>query len=206
MRIAVPLPELLTRLSVLQRLLIWVLGACVTAMAGYTLFYVPACADLLAATNELAAAEARLGQVGREREEQQALAERLGREETALAVALAATPGAAGEGLELLFIVPELAQASALQIERWQPLPDEPVGAWGLRSPVQVQARGTWAAFTGFVAQLAALRETIVLDDLSLRWPADDSAALEISFRAGALRVRSELARPATSLSPTASR
>ena len=200
------LPESPTRLTLLQRLLVWVLGACVTAIVGYSLFYVPARADLRAATNELAAAEARLGQAGREREEQQALAEQLRREESALAAALATTPGAAGERLELLFIVPELAEASALQVERWQPLPDEPVGAWGMRSPVQVHARGTWTAFTAFVGRLAALRETIVLDDLSLRWSTAPPAPLEISFRASALRVRAELAHPATDLSSAASR
>jgi hypothetical protein len=39
------------------------------------------------------------------------------------------------------------------------------------------------------------LPETVVLDELALRWPAE-GGALEISFRAGALRVRAELAEP----------
>lgn len=195
MRPAVLSPESLTRLSILQRLLIWVLGASVTAMVGYALFYVPARADLLAATNELAAAEARQRQVAQELGEQQALAEALAREEEALVAALAGTPGAAGDRTELLFVLPELARAAGLEIDRWQPLPDEVVGEWGVRSPVQVHARGSWAALLEFVADLAAAPETVVLDDLVLRWP-DVGDALEISFRAGALRVRAELADP----------
>lgn len=190
-------PESLTRLSILQRLLIWVLGASVTAMIGYALFYVPARADLLAATNELAAAEARQRQVQQELGEQQALAGALAQEEEALATALAVTPGAGGDRTELLFVLPELARAAGLEIDRWQPLPDEVVGEWGVRSPVQVHARGSWAALLEFAADLAALPETVVLDDLVLRWP-DVGDTLEISFRAGALRVRAELADPPT--------
>jgi Tfp pilus assembly protein PilO len=188
-------PESLTRLTVLQRLLVWVLGASVTAMVGYALFYVPARADLLAATNELAAAEARQRQVAQELDEQRALAELLAREEVALAEALRATPGAAGDRAELLFVVPDLAHAAGLEVDRWQPLPDEPAGEWGVRSPVQVHARGSWAALVEFVGRLAELPETVVLDDLVLRWP-EFGDLLEISFRAGALRVRAELAHP----------
>ncbi|MCY1056068.1 type 4a pilus biogenesis protein PilO [Nannocystis sp. SCPEA4] len=194
-------PESLTRLSILQRLLIWVLGASITAMIGYALFYVPARADLLAATNELAAAEARQRQVQQELGEQQALAGALAQEEEALATALAATPGAGGDRTELLFVLPELARAAGLEIDRWQPLPDEVVGEWGVRSPVQVHARGSWAALLEFAADLAALPETVVLDDLVLRWP-DVGDTLEISFRAGALRVRAELADPPTRPTP----
>lgn len=189
-------PESLTRLTVLQRLLVWVLGASITAMVGYALFYVPARAELLAATNELLAAEARQRQVAQELGEQQALAESLARDEEALAAALAATPGAAGDRAELLFIVPELARASGLQIERWQPLRDEPADEWGVRSPVHVHARGSWGALVEFVASLAELPETVVLDDLALRWPSADDEPLEISLRVGALRVRAELADP----------
>ena len=190
-------PESLTRLSILQRLLIWVLGASVTAMVGYALFYVPARADLLAATNELAAAEARQRQIAQELGEQQALAEALAHEEDALVAVLAATPGASGDRTELLFVLPELARAAGLEIDRWQPLPDEVVGEWGVRSPVQVHAHGNWAALLEFVVDLAAVPETVVLDDLVLRWP-DVGDVLEISFRAGALRVRAELADPPT--------
>ncbi|MCY0990003.1 type 4a pilus biogenesis protein PilO [Nannocystis sp. ILAH1] len=188
-------PESLTRLSVLQTLLVWVLGASVTAIVGYVLFYGPARADLLAASNELAAAEARQRQVAQELDEQHSFAAALAADEEALAVALAATPGAAGDRADLLFIVPELARASGLEIDRWQPLPDEPAGEWGVRSPVRVDARGSWDALLGFVAELAALPETVVVDDLVLRW-SDAAEVLEISFRAGALRVRAELAEP----------
>ncbi|WAS93014.1 type 4a pilus biogenesis protein PilO [Nannocystis punicea] len=188
-------PESLTRLSVLQTLLIWVLGASVTAIVGYVVFWVPARADLLAASNELAAAEARQRQVAQELDEQRTFAEALAREEEALAGALGATPGAAGDRADLLFIVPELARASGLEIDRWQPLPDEPAGEWGVRSPVRLDARGSWAALVAFVAELAALPETVVIDELVLRWP-DAHDTLEISFRAGALRVRAELAEP----------
>ncbi|PCC69971.1 Tfp pilus assembly protein PilO [Nannocystis exedens] len=188
-------PESLTRLSVLQTLLVWVLGASVTAIVGYAFFYVPARADLLAARNELAAAEARQRQVAQELDEQQAFAAALAGDEEALTRALATTPGAAGDRADLLFIVPELARASGLAIERWQPLPDEPAGEWGVRSPVRVDARGSWDALVGFVAALAELPETVVIDELVLRWP-DAAEALEISFRAGALRVRAELAEP----------
>lgn len=191
-------PESLTRLTVLQRLLVWVLGASVAAMIGYALFYVPARADVRAATNELLAAEARQRQVAQELGEQQALAESLARDEAALAAALAATPGAAGDRAELLFIVPALARASGLEIDRWQPLRDEPAGEWGVRSPVRVHARGSWDALVEFVDRLAELPETVVLDDLGLRWPDFEGAPLEISFRACALRVRAELADPPT--------
>lgn len=188
-------PESLTRLSVLQTLLVWVLGASVTAIVGYVLFYGPARSDLLAASNELAAAEARQRQVAQELDEQHSFAAALAVDEDALSRALAATPGAAGDRADLLFIVPEVARASGLEIDRWQPLPDEPAGEWGVRSPVRVDARGSWDALLAFVAELAALPETVVIDDLVLRWP-DAGEALEISFRAGALRVRAELAEP----------
>ncbi|MDC0721846.1 type 4a pilus biogenesis protein PilO [Nannocystis bainbridge] len=188
-------PESLTRLSVLQTLLIWGLGASVTAIVGYVLFFVPARADLLAARNELAAAEARRDRVTQELAEQQTFAAALAADEVALTLALAATPGAAGDRADLLFIVPALARDSGLEIDRWQPLPDEPAGEWGVRSPVRVDARGGWDALVRFVTALAALPETVVLDELALRWPAEDGA-LEISFRAGALRVRAELAEP----------
>lgn len=190
-------PESLTRLSVLQRLLIWVLGASITAMVGYALFYVPASADLVAAGNELEAAQSRRRGVEEELAQQQAFAEQLARDEKALIDELAATPGADGEPRDLLFIVPELARQSDLQIERWQPLPDEPIGAWGVRSPVQIQARATWPAFIAFVRRVSALPETVVLDELVLRWGPGGGEPLEISFRAGALRVRPELAHPA---------
>ena len=58
---------------------------------------------------------------------------------------------------------------------------------------MRVDARGSWDALLGFVAELAALPETVVVDDLVLRW-SDAAEVLEISFRAGALRVRAELA------------
>jgi Tfp pilus assembly protein PilO len=188
-------PESLTRLSVLQQLLIWVLGASVTAMVGYALFYVPARADLIEAGNQLEAAQARRRGVEEELGQQQAFAEQLARDEELLTDALTKTPGADGTAHDLLFSVPELARRTDLQIERWQPLPDEPVGAWGVRAPVRVHARGTWAALVAFVQEVSALPETVVLDELVLRWEA--GALLEISFRAGALRVRPELAHPA---------
>lgn len=187
-------PESLTRLTVLQRLLLWVLGASVAVMVGYALFYVPARADLKEAANELEAAAARRRGVEEELARQQAFAEQLGRDEKALAEELAVTPGADGTAHELLFIVPELARRTDLQIERWQPLADEPVGSWGVRAPVRVHARGSWSALVAFVAEVSALPETVVLDELVLRW---DGPLLEISFRAGALRVRPELANPA---------
>jgi hypothetical protein len=62
---------------------------------------------------------------------------------------------------------------------------------------VQVHARATWPAFLAFVRGLSQLSETVVLDELVVRWDSDGAAALEISFRLGLLRVRSELAQPA---------
>ncbi|HEY8375234.1 MAG TPA: type 4a pilus biogenesis protein PilO [Nannocystis sp.] len=188
-------PESLARLSVLQRLLIWVLGASVAAMVGYALFYVPARADLLAAANELEAAQARRRGVEEELAQQQAFAEQLARDEKAVVEAVATTPGADGKAPELLYFLPELAQRHDVQIERWQPQTEEPVEAWGVRAPVRVEARGTWASFVAFTQEVAALPETIVLDELVLRWD-DDSPRLQISFRAGAVRVRPEVANP----------
>ncbi|MFY0538372.1 shikimate kinase [Nannocystis pusilla] len=172
-------PESLTRLSVLQTLLVWVLGASVAAIVGYVLFYGPARADLLAASNELAAAEARQRQVAQELDEQHSFAAALAADEDALSRALAATPAPRATGPTCCSSSPSW-RASGLEIDRWQPLPDEPAGEWGVRSPVRVDARGSWDALLGFVAELAALPETVVVDDLVLRWP--DAATLEISF------------------------
>lgn len=187
-------PESLARLSVLQRLLIWVLGASVTTMVGYALFYLPARADRLAAANELEAAQARRRGVEEELAQQQAFAEQLGRDEKAVVEAIAATPGADGKAPELLDLLPELARRTDLQIDRWQPQPEEPVETWGMRAPVRVQARGTWASLVAFTQEVAALPETVVLDEIVLRW--DDEPRLQISFRASALRVRPEMANP----------
>lgn len=187
--------ETLARLSVLERLLIWVLGSILAGLVGYAVFYVPASKDLRAATNELDAARARHAAAEKDLAVARSLADELARDEQALARDVAQLPGADGVAHDLLFVVPELARRAGASIERWRPLPEQPVAAWGVARPVQVDMRATWPTFAEFLRKLAELREVVAIDGLTITQR--DDGALEISFRASALRVRPEVARDA---------
>lgn len=191
--------ETLARLSFTERLLIWVLGLVLAGLVGYRLFYLPTERGLQEASNRLDVARARSEQVMRELAVAQALADGLARDEQALVREVAQVPGADGVAYDLLFVLPELARRSGAAIERWRPLPDDNVGMWGVARPVQVELRATWPSFAEFLRRVGELREVVAIDGLVLIDPQRDDGALEISFRARALRVREEVARGALS-------
>jgi Tfp pilus assembly protein PilO len=185
-------PSSLARLSLLERLLIWVLGVVLAAIVGYAAFYVPARRELARATNELRAAEAQRAQAVQQLAGQRGLAATLARDEQALADAAALLPGAAGPPEDLLFVLPELARQTGVQVERWRPEPDEPVGAWGMRRPVRVEARASWADVAEFLRRAGELRETIRVDVLAIDLE-PGAALLEISLRVSVVWVRPDL-------------
>lgn len=198
-------PSSLARLSLLERLLIWVLGAVIAAIVGYAVFYVPARRELARANNELAAAEAHRAQAVQQLAELRGLEASLARDEEALAAEAAHTPGAVGPPGDLLFVVPELARQTRVQIARWRPEPDEPVAHWGVRRPVRVEARATWSDLAEFLRRAGELRETIRVDVLAidldpganfLDGPAPPESLadpLQISLRISAVWVRPDL-------------
>lgn len=193
-------PASLARLPALQQLLIWGLGASVAAVIGYGVFYVPTRAERVSAENRLGAARSALASAQQELAAQEEWAAALARDESALGEALARTPGAEGRAPELLFVLPEVARSSGLQVERWQPQPEQPAGEHCALRPVLVQARGPWPALAEFLRRVAALPEVVAIDELSIGRSPDasgDDGALEISFRASALRVRGPYARSA---------
>jgi len=189
--------ETLARLSVTERLLIWVLGSILAGLVGYTVFYVPAIKDLRAATNELEAARARHAAAEKEVADARGLADDLAGDEQALAREVAQLPGADGVAHDLLFVVPELARRAGATIERWRPLPEQPVGAWGVARPVQIDMRATWPCFAEFLRKVEEQREVVAIDALTILDPQRDDGALEISFRASALRVHPRVAQGA---------
>src|SRR5262245_43843997 len=154
-------PSSLARLSLLERLLIWVLGVVLAAIVGYAGLYVPARRDLAHANNQLLAAEAQRAQAQQQLAEKRGLEATLAREEQALADEAALTPGAAGPVEDLLFVLPELARQTGVQVERWRPEPEEAIGTWGVRRPVRVEARASWAELAEFLRRTGELRETI---------------------------------------------
>lgn len=190
--------ESLARLPVLERLLMWFLVSIVVGLVGYAVFYVPAQKDLISADNALKAAQARLAAAEADLAGARALADDLARDEQTLARDVAQTPGADGVAYELLFILPELARREGATIERWQPLPEQAAGAWGVGRPVRIDMRATWPAFFGFLRRVGELREVVAIDAWTVTPdPAREDGALEISLRATALRVRPEVARAA---------
>lgn len=185
-------PSSLARLSLLERLLIWVLGVVLAAIVGYAAFYVPARRELARVTNELRAAEAQRAQALQQLAGQRGLAATLARDEQALAEEAALLPGAAGPVDDLLFVLPELARQTGVQVERWRPEPDEPIGTWGTRRPVRVEARASWADLAEFLRRTSELRETIRVDVLAIDL-APGAELLEISLRVGVVWVRPDL-------------
>lgn len=172
--------------SPLQTLLVWVLVACVAAGVWYAVFYVAAHDEWQAANNKLAAAHsdvqaklARAADVRRHGLVQD-------RDEAALADEFARVPGGDGRGEDALFAVPALAEASGLTIDRWRPLPDEPAGAlvW---SPVEVEARGGWAALHAFLQRVGELPQVVAVDHLSGRATGDDALVWRFAVRVARL-------------------
>jgi Tfp pilus assembly protein PilO len=172
--------------SPLQTLLVWVLVACVAAVVWYAVFWVGARERVLAARNELGFAEARLASAREDLGRRQGLSAELARGEAALAGRIAAVPGADGRGADPLALIPGLAEAAGLTIDRWRPLPDEPAGPL-VRAPVEVAARGDWRALQTFLERAAALPEVVVVDGLSLQ-PRGD-AELELRFVVAVVRL-----------------
>lgn len=172
--------------SPLQTLLVWVLVACVAAGVWYAVFYVAAHDEWQAANNKLAAAQsdvqakhARAAEVRRHGLLQD-------RDEAALAAEFARMPGGDGQGEDALFVIPALAAASGLTIDRWRPLPDEPAGAlvW---SPVEVEARGGWAALHTFLQRVGELPQVVAVDLVSAQ--ATDEEGLVWRFAVGVARL-----------------
>lgn len=185
-------PSSLARLSLLERLLIWVLVAVIAAIVGYAVFYVPARRELVAATNELHAAEAQRAQALLQLAELRDLEAGLAREEQEVAAEAARTPGATGPIDGLLFVVPELARQTGVQVDRWRPEPEQAIESWGVRRPVRVEVRATFAALAEFLRRTGELRETIRVEVLAVDL-AEGSELLEVSLRIGAVSVRSDL-------------
>lgn len=185
-------PSSLARLSLLERLLIWVLGAVLAAIVGYVGFYVPARRDLALAHNLLAAAEAQRAQASQQLAELRGLEAELARDEQALVEETAHTPGAAGPVDDLLFVLPELARQTGVQVERWRPEPEENLGRWGVRRPVRVEARARWSELAELLRRTGELRETVRVDLLAIDL-APDADQLKISLRISAVWVRPDL-------------
>lgn len=185
-------PSSLARLSLLERLLIWVLGVVLAAIVGYAAFYVPARRELATATNQLRAADAQRARAVQQLAEQRGLAAKLAGEEQALAEAAVSLPGATGPVPDLLFVLPELARETGVQVERWRPEPDEPLGAWGMRRPIRVDLRARWADLAEFLRRTGELRETIRVDVLAIDLE-PGATHLEISLRVSVVWVRPDL-------------
>ena len=196
--------ETLARLPLTERLLIWFLVAMIFGLAGYSVFYVPTEKARREADNQLDVARARRDQVARDLAVAVELTASLAREEHTLTHEVAEIPGADGVPVDLLFILPELARRSGAAIERWRPLPDENIGAWGVGRPVRVELRASWSSFAEFLRKLGEQREVVAIDNLVILDPQRDDGALEISFRASALRVRHQVARDAPNSDPVA--
>jgi len=188
-------PQSLARMSLLQRLLVWAVGVFFVGLVGYVVFYVPVRDELNTARNALARAEAIRRGLDEELAADAALADALSREEQEVAAKIAATAGASGPPEDLLFVLPELARLAGVQIERWSPQAEEAVGSWGFRRPVRVHVRATQAGLLEFLRRISELAETVTVDELSL--VREGEAMMEISLRASAVWVRSDLAQQA---------
>jgi len=171
--------------SPLQTLTVWVLGTCIAAVVWYAVFYRAARDEWVAASNELGAARSDLEQARAARLRANGRAAELDAE--AAQLVSAHTRVVAGDDEDLVFTVPALASALGLEVDGWRPLADEVDGAL-LRTPVQVDARGSWPAFTAFMARLLTVPQVVALERLALRAAPD--GALELQFTLSTARLR----------------
>lgn len=165
--------------SPLQTLIVWVLGACVAAVVWYAVFYRDARDEWEVASNDLAVAEKSREKVDAKRRQLAALRTDLDREAQTLASERAALPGGDGRAEDLLMHLPALAAEVGLTIDRWRPLPDE-LAAPLLRAPVQVDARGSWAAFGELLRRVDQAAQVVAVEQLTVRVGAGDE--LELGF------------------------
>lgn len=160
-------------MSPLQTLLVWVLVASVAAGVWYAVFYTTAEEEWQSASNELAAAHSDLQTRHARRDEVRRYAIQQDRDEAALAAELAGIPGGDGRSEDALLLeLPALAEASGLVIDRWRPRaeevePSESARAAGpelMWAPVEVEARGSWAALHAFLGRVGELPQVVAVD------------------------------------------
>lgn len=167
----------------LQTTLIWGLGTCVVAVVWYAVFYRATHDEWVQASNDLGAVRTELATATKDRDRAVAHAQELASDEASLAAARAESRG---DGEDLLLVVAPLAGELGLEIDRWRPLADEPAGPL-VSAPVEVDARGSWAALRGLLDRLAGLPQVLVVDRLAIR--ASDGEVLELRMVIGALRL-----------------
>lgn len=177
--------------SPLQTLLVWVLGACVAGVVWYALFYRDARDAWQVARNDLHAAEKNLEKVGDDERQAKSLAAELATEAQKLARERGAVPGGDGHADDPLVLVPGLAAAAGLSIERWSPLPEQ-VEDVLVHTPAQVEARGSWAALTEFLRRVAELPQIVSVEQLRIRpgVAPESDAQLELGFVVHVSRLR----------------
>lgn len=176
-----------TRWSPLQTLLVWVLGACVAGVVWYAVFYRDARDAWQVASNDLHAAEKDLEKIGEDEKQVKLLTAALAADAQALARDRQAVPGGDGQADDPLVLVPALAAPAWLSIERWMPQPEEVEGVL-LRTPAQVDARGSWGALTEFLRRVGELPQIVTVERLSIRPGVD--AQLEFGFVVHVSRLR----------------
>jgi type IV pilus assembly protein PilO len=181
--------------SPLQTLLVWVLGACVAGVVWYALFYRDARDAWQVARNDLHAAEKNLEKVGDDERQAKSLAAELATEAQKLARERGAVPGGDGHADDPLVLVPGLAAATWLSIERWSPLPEQ-VEDVLVHTPAQVEARGSWAALTEFLRRVAELPQIVSVERLTIHLrirpgvAPESDAQLELGFVVHVSRLR----------------
>ena len=180
-----------THWSPLQTLLVWVLGACVAGVVWYAVFYRDARDAWQVARNDLHAATKNLEKVGEDERQVKLLAAALAVDAEALARERRVVPGGDGHADDPLLLVPGLAAAAGLSIERWSPLPEE-VEDVLLHTPAQVDARGSWAALTEFLRRVAELPQIVSVEQLRIRpgVAPESDAQLELGFVVHVSRLR----------------
>jgi Tfp pilus assembly protein PilO len=166
----------------LQTTLVWGLGTCVVAVVWYAVFYRATHDEWVQASNDLGAVRTELATATRDRDRAVAHAQELAGAERTLALARAESQ----DGEDLLLVVAPLAAELGLEIDRWRPLADEPAGTL-VSAPVEIDARGSWAALQRLLDRLAALPQVLVVDRLEIR--AGDGDVLELRLVLGALRL-----------------
>ena len=100
-------------------------------------------------------------------------------------------PGGDGHADDPLVLVPGLAAAVGLSIERWSPLPEQ-VEDVLVHTPAQVEARGSWAALTEFLRRVTELPQIVSVEQLRIRpgVAPESDAQLELGFVVHVSRLR----------------